>query len=150
LSSPAFDHEGVIPAKFSCDDQDIAPELTWEGAPEGTASFVLIVDDPDAPVGTWVHWVVYNIPAGVKGLKEAASSQPALPDGAQQGKNGWRRTDYGGPCPPRGEHRYFFKLYALDMTLDLDPGAAGKANVEAAMEGHVLAEATLMGRYTRQ
>lgn len=149
LTSPAFEHEGVIPAKFSCDDQDIAPELVWEGAPEGTASFVLIVDDPDAPVGTWVHWVVYDIPAGTTSLPEAASADGTLPQRALQGQNSWKRADYGGPCPPRGEHRYFFKLYALDTVLGLDPASTKKADVEAAMEGHVLDDVTLMGRYAR-
>jgi hypothetical protein len=149
LTSPAFEHEGTIPAKFSCDGQDIAPALTWVGVPEGTESFVLIVDDPDAPIGTWVHWVVYNLPASTTSLPEGASANSVLPAGALEGQNGWKRADYGGPCPPRGEHRYFFKLYALDTTLDLDPGATRKADVEKAMKGHVLDEAILMGRYER-
>lgn len=146
--SPAFASGGMIPRKHTCDGEDVSPEISWSGAPAETRSFALICDDPDAPAGTWVHWVVFNLPAGVSRLPEAMPAEPALPNGGRQGKNDFRRLGYGGPCPPSGTHRYFFKVYALDRLLDLDPGAT-KAQVEAAMKGHVLAEGSLMGRYRR-
>jgi hypothetical protein len=142
ITSPAFAEGEPIPAKFSCDGEDISPELVWSGIPEGTASLALIMDDPDAPMGTWVHWVLFNLPPGSAGLPEGAAGL------GEDGNNSWKRTGYGGPCPPGGTHRYFFKLYALDTTLDLEPGATKKA-LEKAMEGHILAQAELMGTYSR-
>jgi len=146
--SPAFAAGGLIPRKHTCDGEDVSPEISWSGVPAGTRSFALICDDPDAPSGTWVHWVVFNLPAVVSRLPEALPAEPALPSGGRQGKNDFRRIGYGGPCPPSGTHRYVFKVYALDRLLDLEPGAT-KAQVEAAMKGHVLAEGSLMGRYRR-
>ncbi len=146
--SPAFAAGGMIPRKHTCDGEDVSPEISWSGAPAGTRSFALICDDPDAPAGTWVHWVVFNLPAAVSRLPEALPAAPSLPNGGRQGKNDFRRIGYGGPCPPSGTHRYVFKVYALDRLLDLEPGAT-KAQVEAAMKGHVLAEGSLMGRYRR-
>jgi Raf kinase inhibitor-like YbhB/YbcL family protein len=150
LSSPAFEDEGMIPQTYTCDGQDISPELRWSDPPERTQSFVLIVEDPDAPARTWIHWVIYNIPADQRSLEEAVPPEAELPNGALQGQNSWPRTGYGGPCPPRGTHRYFFTLYALDTTLGLDPQSADKAAVLESMEGHVLAQTSLMGQYERQ
>jgi len=148
ITSTAFAHEGAIPSRFTCDGQDISPELSWSDVPAGAKSLALINDDPDAPVGLWVHWVLYNIPATAKGLPENVDKTlKPLPDGSVQGTSSWGRTGYGGPCPPSGTHRYFFKLYALDTTLDIGP--AKKDQLEQAMKGHVLAEAQLMGRYAR-
>ena len=150
ITSPAFKHEGNIPARFTCDGDDISPELVWSGVPKGTKSLVLIVDDPDAPDPaapkmTWVHWVLYNLPADSTGLKEAIS--PAnLPAGTREGLNDWKRTGYGGPCPPIGRHRYFHKLYALDVMLP-DLKTPTKAKVEQAMSGHIVGQAVLMATY---
>lgn len=149
LTSTAFAQGDPIPAKYTCDGQDISPPLGWSDPPEGTRSFALINDDPDAPVGTWDHWVLYNLPSEARSLPEAVSSDAELPDGSRNGQNSWRRLGYGGPCPPSGTHRYFFKLYALDTALGLDPGA-GKQQVLTAMEGHILGQAELMGVYSRQ
>jgi len=150
LSSPAFSHGDFIPAKHTCDGQDVSPELNWSGVPEGTRSLALICDDPDAPVGTWVHWVLFNIPPDLKGLPEAVPALERVLDTAVHGVNDFGRLGYGGPCPPRGSaHRYFFRLYALDTKLDLPPGAS-KRQVLAAAEGHVLAQGELMGRYQRK
>jgi hypothetical protein len=149
LSSTAFVPGGMIPKQFSCDGTDLSPALEWSGAPENTRSFSLIADDPDAPVGTWVHWVLYDLPADAKQLAEGVPKDELLSNGAHQGKNDFRRIGYGGPCPPPGPaHRYFFKMYALDAKLNLKAGAS-KAEVEKAMVGHILAQATLMGRYQR-
>jgi Raf kinase inhibitor-like YbhB/YbcL family protein len=148
LTSSAFEHEGTIPTKYSCDGQDISPPLSWSDPPEGTESFVLIADDPDAPAGTWVHWVLYNIPTDARELPEALPAQDTLADGSLHGRNSWGRNDYGGPCPPSGTHRYLFKLYALDTTLELEPGAK-KTKVLNAMEGHILAQTELMGTFSR-
>lgn len=149
ITSTAFEDGGTIPAAYSCDGQDKSPELNWTGVPEGTQSFVLILDDPDAPGGTFTHWVIFNIPAGATGLEENTAKIGELPDGTLQGKNSFGTIGYGGPCPPSGSlHRYYFTLYALDITLDLASGAT-KAQVLAAMEGHVLAEAVIMGNYQR-
>ena len=145
LSSDAFKNGGDIPSRFTCDGAGTAPALSWSGAPEGTKSFVLIVDDPDAPSGTFVHWVVVDLPASTTSLAEGGT----LPAGARTGKNDFGKVGYGGPCPPSGTHRYFFKLYALDTALGLNPGAT-KADLLAAMQGHVLAEGQLMGRYGRE
>ncbi len=149
IRSNAFEEGARIPVQYTCDDKDLSPALTWEGAPEGTKSYALICDDPDAPMGTWVHWVIFNIPADSTGLPEGLDKAPRLDDGTIQGKNSWGRHGYGGPCPPPGKpHRYFFKLYALDTTLDLDDSAR-KNDLLAAMKGHVLAEAQTMGTYGR-
>lgn len=152
ISSTAFEHDGAIPRVHTCQGEDISPALTWEGTPEDTRSLVLIVDDPDAPDPqapkmTWVHWVLYNIPPDAKGLAEGIAAG-SLPPGTQEGLNDWRRTGYGGPCPPIGRHRYFFKLYALDTTLT-GLGTPTKAQVETAMRDHVLATAELMGTYQK-
>lgn len=152
LTSPAFRHLHEIPARFTCDDADVAPPLEWSGAPEGTRSFALVVDDPDAPdpakpERTYVHWVLHDIPPSARALPEGAGPG-SLPAGTREGRNDWRRTGYGGPCPPVGRHRYFFKLYALDASLG-DLGTPTKADVERAMEGRVLARAELVGTYAR-
>ncbi len=149
VTTRAFPAEGTIPKKFTCDGSDVSPPLAWSGAPPGTHSFALIVDDPDAPVGTWVHWVLYDLPANTKELAEGVPKQEQLSNGARQGRNDFRKIGYGGPCPPPGKpHRYFFKLYALDKKLDLSAGAS-KAETESAMKGHILAQAELLGRYGR-
>ncbi len=150
LASAAFREGAAIPAKYTCDGVDVSPALTWSGAPAGTRSFALIADDPDAPAGTWVHWVLYNLPADVSELPENIAKVESLDlGGARQGRNDFRRPGYGGPCPPPGPaHRYLFKLYAVDTRLQLKAGAQ-KKDVEAAMEGHVLATAQLMGTYGR-
>ena len=151
LSSPAFTPGGEIPALFTCEGRDLSPALDWTGVPEAAKSLVLIVDDPDAPDPkapkmTWVHWVLYNLPPTTRGLPEAVSSLPAS---TKEGTNDWKRTGYGGPCPPIGRHRYFHKLYALDTLLpDLAP--ATKPQVEAAMKGHVIVQAELMGTYQKK
>ena len=152
LSSPAFAHQGRIPAIHTCDGRDLSPPLNWTGAPPETRSLVLIVIDPDAPDPkapkmTWVHWVLYNLPAQCSGLGEDVE-RSGLPAGTKHGLNDWRRPGYGGPCPPIGRHRYFFKLYALDTLLP-DMGKPTRAEVEKAMHGHVLAAAELMGTYQR-
>ena len=149
LTSSAFSSEGTIPQKFTCDGGDLSPALAWTGAPNSTQSFALIADDPDAPVGTWVHWVLYDLPGNTKGLEEGVEKQEQLSNGARQGRNDFRKIGYGGPCPPPGRpHRYYFKLYAVDKKLDLKAGAT-KAEVESAMKGHVVAQGELMGRYGR-
>ncbi len=151
--SPAFSQGGPIPTAHTCDGANASPPLSWTGTPDGTAALVLIVDDPDAPIGTWLHWVLYDLPANATALPaDVPATEEQLPTlgGARQGPNDFGRMGYGGPCPPRGSaHRYFFKLYALDRATGL-PAAAAKAVVEKAMEGHVLASAELMGRYTRR
>lgn len=148
IKSSAF-HEGdMIPQKYSCDGADISPPVAWEGTPANAKSLALISDDPDAPMGTWVHWVIYNIPPSVKGLPENVPPTKTLENGAQQGTNDFRKIGYGGPCPPRGIHRYYFKLYALDKVLEGGPGMT-KAQLLKAMEGHILAQGQLMGRYKR-
>jgi len=153
LTSPAFVAGGEIPELFTCEGPDVSPALDWAGVPEGAKSLVLIVDDPDAPDPrapkmTWVHWVLYNLPPTTQGLAQAVTPRD-LPAGTRQGTNDWKRIGYGGPCPPIGRHRYFHKLYALDALLP-DLGAATKADVEAAMKGHVLAHAELMGTYQKK
>jgi Raf kinase inhibitor-like YbhB/YbcL family protein len=153
LSSTAFGHDGDIPQRYTCEGSDVSPPLAWTGIPERTQSLALIVDDPDAPDPaaprtTWVHWVLYDIPASARGLPE--NVQPdALPRGMRHGTNDWRRTGYGGPCPPIGRHRYFHKLFALDVELP-DLGAASKSELEQAMRGHVLAHAQLIGTYQKE
>ncbi len=148
LTSSAFEHNRPIPQKFSCDGQNSSPALSWEGEPAETESFALICDDPDAPGGTFVHWVYYNIPAEVKSLPEAVDTAPQPGPGGLQGKNSFGKTGYGGPCPPGGTHRYFFTLYALDIKPDIAAGLDKQKLLEA-MDGHVIAEAQLMGTYSR-
>ena len=148
LTSSAFDEGQAIPNRFTCDGPDVSPDLAWSGIPETAASLALICDDPDAPMGTWVHWVLFNIPAGTTGLPAEISSDATLDSGARHGINDFGKLGYGGPCPPGGTHRYFFKLYALDIELELDSGIT-KAQLLAAMEGHILAEGQLMGTYSR-
>lgn len=149
LASPAFIHNGFIPQKYTCDGDDISPELNWAHAPVGAQSFALIVDDPDAPGGTWVHWVIYNIPGDQTALAQGVHT------GFSEGENSFTKTRkegdmrYGGPCPPSGTHHYHFKLYALDQTLSLEPGVATSALL-AAMGGHILAKAELVGLYKRK
>lgn len=142
LTSPAFNNGEAIPVQFSCDGENISPELDWFGLPGGTISLTLILDDPDASGGTWVHWVLFNIPADSPGLSEGITGL------GMDGHNSWNQTGYDGPCPPGGTHRYFFKLFALDTALDLETGAT-KAALESAMEGHILVESELMGTYSR-
>jgi Raf kinase inhibitor-like YbhB/YbcL family protein len=149
LTSAAFAAGEPILLKYTCDGDDVSPPLAWTEPPAGTQSLALICDDPDAPVGTWVHWVLYNLPAEARALPEAVPAVADLPDGGRHGNNSWRRLGYGGPCPPSGTHRYFFKLYALDTALDLAAGAS-KKELLGAMEGHVLAQAELMGVYSLQ
>ncbi|MBW8041361.1 MAG: YbhB/YbcL family Raf kinase inhibitor-like protein [Planctomycetes bacterium] len=149
ITSSAFEHEALIPPKYTCDGDDISPPLQWESIPEATKSIALISDDPDAPMGTWVHWVLFNLPADTSRLHENIPPEKTLPNGARQGINDFRRIGYGGPCPPSGTHRYFFKIYALDTELDLAVGAA-KSDLLEAMEGHILGEGQLMGKYKRQ
>ena len=149
ISSTSFENGGSIPKKFTCDGEDASPQLSWKAFPQKTANFVLIADDPDAPVGTWTHWIVYDLPATQTELEESVSRTEKLPGGAQQGTNDFRKVGYGGPCPPPGKpHRYFFKIYALDVKLNLAPGAS-KEQVEQAMQGHVLAQGQLIGKYGR-
>ena len=144
ISSPAFGQGEAIPARYTCDGNDTSPALVIAKAPPAAKTLALIMDDPDAPVGTWVHWVVWNIPAQTREIPESG-----LPPQAVQGKNSWPRTGYGGPCPPSGTHRYFFKVYALDTALHLGPSTT-KAVLEKAMEGHILAKGELMGTYRRR
>lgn len=153
LTSTVFKHQEEIPSKYTCEGRDVSPPLSWSGVPERTKSLVLIVDDPDAPDPkaprmTWVHWVLYNLPPSSTGLPEGVA--PAnLPPGTREGLNDWKRTGYGGPCPPIGRHRYFHKLYALDVVLP-DLGKPTKAELEKAMQGHVLAGAELIGTYQKR
>jgi len=148
VKSEAFEEGGMIPKKYTCDGEDASPPLSWTGVPEGTEALALICDDPDAPVGTWVHWVIFNIPPDTTGLSENIPPERVLESGTRQGRNDFGNIGYGGPCPPRGTHRYYFKLYALDKKVDLEPGAT-KDELLKAMEGHILAEGRLMGRYKR-
>jgi len=152
LTSKNFHHQGEIPKLYTCDGKDLSPSLSWSGVPAGTKSFALIVDDPDAPDPkapkmTWVHWVLYNLPATVNSLEEGISPKN-LPSGSLEGTNDWKRTGYGGPCPPIGRHRYFFKLYALDTVL-ADLRQPTKAALEKAMSGHILEKVELVGTYQR-
>ena len=152
ITAPAFSHKEEIPSKYTCDGEDISPALEWSEPPEGSKSIALIVDDPDAPDPaapkmTWVHWVLYNIPPSATGLPEGVKSQD-LPEGTKEGLNDWKRTGYGGPCPPIGRHRYFHKLYALDVVLP-DLGKPTKRELEKALEGHILAKVELIGTYKR-
>lgn len=145
LHSSVFNTGHSIPAKYTCQGDNISPPLSWQDAPNNTKSFVLIVDDPDAPNGTWDHWIIYNIPGSMHELPENISD---LPPGTHYGKNSWGKTNYGGPCPPAGEHRYYFKLYALDTLLKLVSGVS-KPQLEIAMKGHVIDTAILMGLFKK-
>jgi Raf kinase inhibitor-like YbhB/YbcL family protein len=151
LTSPAFADGAAIPVRHTCDGPDVSPPLAWSDAPAGTRSFALIMDDPDAPAGTWVHWVLYNLPAATLALPDTVAKVEGLDlGGARQGRNDFRHPGYGGPCPPPGPaHRYIFKLYALDAVLP-DLGAPTKAKLEKAMEGHVLEKAELVGTYQKK
>jgi len=148
ITSAAFTGGGMIPREHTCDGRDISPPLAWSGVPEGTKSLALICDDPDAPVGTWVHWVLFNLPATADELPQGIPGDKVLKNGAIHGINDFRKFGYGGPCPPGGTHRYYFKLYALDIELSRAPGII-KAELLKAMQGHILAEGQLMGRYKR-
>jgi Raf kinase inhibitor-like YbhB/YbcL family protein len=148
LRSDAFADGEAIPAQYTCDQADISPPLEWEGAPASTVSYALIMDDPDAPVGTWVHWVVYDLTRDVQILPEDVSDGPELAGGGVHGTNSWSSTGYGGPCPPSGTHRYFFKLYALDVVLGTGPGLT-KNELLHEIEGHILAQTQLVGTYSR-
>jgi Raf kinase inhibitor-like YbhB/YbcL family protein len=150
LTSSAFAEGTPIPAKYAFDSTNLSPPLKWSGVPAQAKSLVLIADDPDAPVGTWVHWVLYDLPANLNDLPEGQPQGQSLPAGGKQGLNDFKKLGYGGPCPPPGKpHRYFFKLYALDQPLGLQAGAS-KREVERAMAKHVLAEGQLMGTYQRR
>ncbi len=148
LISKAFEHQDFIPSRFTCDGQNISPALNWTSPPAATKSLALICDDPDAPGKTWVHWVIYNLPPSTCSLSEAIAVGSKTPEGGLQGINDFQKLAYGGPCPPGGTHRYFFKLYALDEMLDLRSGAS-KAELEAAMEDHIIDQGELMGYYSR-
>jgi Raf kinase inhibitor-like YbhB/YbcL family protein len=149
ITSAAFSAGETIQKKITCDGPDVSPKLSWNEPPAKAQSFALIMDDPDAPVGTWVHWVLFDLPADTKELSEGVAKQEQLSNGARQGRNDFGKIGYGGPCPPPGKpHRYFFKLYALDSKLNLKAGAT-KADVERAMKGHALGQAELIGRYGR-
>lgn len=153
LTSAEFTDRGRIPRRYTCEGEDISPPLSWSGIPEGTKSFALIINDPDAPDPaaprmTWVHWVLYNLPPTVSDLAEGISSE-SLPSSTQQGKNDWKRLGYRGPCPPVGRHRYFHKLYALDVMLP-ELGAVTSGELEEAMQGHILAKAVLVGTYEKE
>jgi len=151
ISSSSFVHQGAIPAKYTCEGADTSPPLAWSGVPASAKSLALIVDDPDAPDPgapkmTWVHWVLYNLPPQTTGIGEGSSRQ--LPQGTKEGLNDWKKTGYGGPCPPIGRHRYFFKLYALDVVLP-DLGEPSKSKLLEAMKGHVVGSAELVGTYQK-
>lgn len=148
VESSAFKEGGMIPSKYTCDGSDISPPISWSGLPDKTVSIALISDDPDAPMGTWVHWVLYDLPANVTDIPENVPTEKVLKNGGKQGITDFRRIGYGGPCPPSGTHRYYFKIYSLDVKLGLDPGAS-KDQLLSAMKGHILDEGQLMGKYKR-
>lgn len=149
IETDAFESDGTIPQRYTCDGQDLSPSLSWSEPPAGTQSLLLICDDPDAPGGTWNHWVLFNIPATARSLPEGIPADPLVEGAGTHGANSWRHLGYGGPCPPKGsEHRYQFQLYALDIILGLEPGAS-ENEVARAMKDHVLAEGQLVGRYSR-
>lgn len=148
LTSSAFEDGGMIPSKYTCDGQDISPPLSWDNVPEKTEGIAIICDDPDAPMGTWVHWVLFNLPAEKRELAENVPDDETLPDGTRQGITDFGTTGYGGPCPPSGTHRYFFKIYALDIPIDI-VSIVDKKTLLKAMAGHILAEGQLMGKYKR-
>jgi Raf kinase inhibitor-like YbhB/YbcL family protein len=147
LTSSGFTSGSAIPNQFTCKGSDISPALQWSGAPANTASFAIIMDDPDAPAGTWVHWVIWNLPAATRSLPEGVPKREKLPDGARQGRNSFEKVGYNGPCPPAGQtHRYFFRLYALDKGFSVEPYGGG-TNVQVAMQGHILAQTEYMGTF---
>ena len=148
VESQAFKNGGMIPTKYTCDGEDVSPPISWSNGPECTKSYALIADDPDAPMGTWVHWVIYNIPPDITRLDENVPKVEELPNGAVQGVNDFRRYGYGGPCPPGGTHRYYFKVYALDTELKDGPGLTKKKLLKR-IEGHIIGYGELMGRYSR-
>ncbi|HEY3128665.1 MAG TPA: YbhB/YbcL family Raf kinase inhibitor-like protein [Acidobacteriota bacterium] len=149
IKSSAFENNQPIPKKYTCEGSDVSPPLTWSNPPQGTKGFALIADDPDAPMGTWVHWVLYDLPSGTHELREGIPAHETLPSGGVQGLNDFKKIGYGGPCPPPGKpHRYFFKLYALNGKTDLKPRAT-KQQLLDAMKGHVLGEAQLVGTFKR-
>ncbi len=148
ITSPAFEQGSMIPEKYTCKGKDISPPLIWGGVPEGTKSICLICDDPDAPMGTWVHWVIYSIPPNTTGLPEGIPPKGILENGSTQGRNDFRKIGYGGPCPPAGTHRYYFRIYAIDTKIDLEPGATKKELLKI-IEGHILAQGQLMGKYKK-
>jgi Raf kinase inhibitor-like YbhB/YbcL family protein len=147
LTSPVIRAQS-IPQHYSCDGDNVSPPLQWENVPDGTESFALIAEDPDAPGGTFIHWILYNLPPALRWLPEDVRRDGMLPNGAMQGRNSFQKIGYDGPCPPGGAHRYFFRLYALDTRLELPP-AATKEDLLEAMDGHILAEAEMVGKYTR-
>ncbi len=149
LTSSAFTEGNLIPGKYTCDDIDISPPLKWSKAPAGTKTFALLCDDPDAPMGTWVHWILFNLPDSISELPEHVPTVKTLPSGAKQGRNDFGNIGYGGPCPPGGTHRYYFKIYALARELNLEAGIT-KSQLLAAMEGKILSEGQLMGKYKRK
>lgn len=149
VTSSVFQDGEMIPSRYTCDGQDVSPPISWQGLGDHTVTVALICDDPDAPMGTWVHWVVWNIPADAGGFDEAVPANEQLENGARQGITSFGRAGYGGPCPPSGTHRYYFKVYALDTELDI-PADSNKEDLLAAMEGHILAQGQIMGRYARQ
>jgi len=148
IFSPTFKEGEMIPVQYTCDGKNISPPLSWNEVPEGTETLALICDDPDAPVGHWDHWILFNIPVGGEGLPEGIPPDKILGNGAIHGRNSWGRLGYGGPCPPSGVHRYFFRLYALDEVLDLAVGSPAEL-LKKSMEGHILSRAECMGRYSR-
>jgi len=148
VRSPAFAEGQPIPELHSCEGRDISPPLVWTEPPAGTRSLALICDDPDAPGGVWVHWVLYNLPSTTRELPQNVAPEPVLALGERQGRNSWGRIGYGGPCPPSGTHRYFFRLFALDVMLET-PAGCSRVEIEAAMRGHVIGHAQLMGTYKK-
>ncbi|AFN74405.1 putative phosphatidylethanolamine-binding protein [Melioribacter roseus P3M-2] len=148
LISPAFENEGMIPVRYTCDGENVSPPLKWNNIPEGAKSLALINDDPDAPAGDWIHWILYNIPPEIDYLPEGASNKKQIPPNSVEGLNDWGLNSYGGPCPPSGIHRYYFKLYALDTVLTADDKMT-KKKLLGLMKGHILGEAVLMGKYKR-
>jgi Raf kinase inhibitor-like YbhB/YbcL family protein len=148
ITSEAFGEGESIPVRYTCDGENLSPALAWGEPPDGTESLVLIMDDPDAPAGTWVHWVLFNLPPGQGWLEEGVAAEAESSDGSRHGSNSWGQLGYGGPCPPSGTHRYFFHLYALDSDLDLDPGST-KEQVLAEAEPHVLGQTELLGTFAR-
>jgi len=148
LFSPQFTHDEAIPTKYTCDGEDISPPLSWEDFPSNTKTFTLIMDDPDAPIGTWVHWIIYDIPVNKNHLEENIVKRKNLSGGVKQGRNSWKKFGYGGPCPPTGQHRYIFKCFALDQSLELKAGITKKSLLKA-MQGHILDQQKLVGVYKR-
>ena len=148
IKSPAFENNGIIPKQYSCDGINISPPLSWSNIPEGAKSLALILDDPDAPTGTWVHWIIYNMPPASKGLQEGVIPIQEMAHETKQGINDFKKIGYGGPCPPSGTHRYFFKLYALDTKLTLKSGAT-KKQLENAIKGHIILQGELIGKYKK-